>query len=198
MNGKKGAQILYRNKNIENKKIRVIDGIKVQTYETEISSFNTLSAEAGTTGYMGGGSKKGGRTFIKIIDVANSDISVERNADGKGFTLRAGGDSELDTLIDSLDFIVSILKRQKSEKVKEYQNAKEQMKSGKKEDGMNSPATQKQVIYVNSLLKKSGYILSMTEITKEEAKELIDGIKENRLSVEEMAEKYRNILKKIN
>ena len=193
---------MYKNKNLEKKKIRMVDGVKVQTIATEISVHNTFAAEAGTTGYMGGNSKKGGRAFIKIIDMGNSDVYVERNADGKGFTMRVGGDSELDTLIDSLDFLVSTLKKQKNEKIKERQEFRKKILDDKKEvkRDVNTPvgsnATQKQIDFINSLLSKYGLMLNNVSITKDDAKELIEIFKNENVKDDDVPIKYKNILKK--
>ena len=194
---------MYKNKNLEKKKTRMVDGVKVQTVATEISHFNTFAAEAGTTGYMGGDSKKGGRAFIKIIDMGNSDVYVERNADGKGFTMRVGGDSELDTLIDSLDFIVSTLKKQKNEKIKERQELRKKILEDKKENKNTNTehhndyfATQKQIDFINSLLGKYGLVLDNASLTKQEAKELIEIFKNDNIKEIDIPDKYKSMLKK--
>lgn len=99
-----------------NKRLRTINGISVNTVETEISSpFNILSVEVGTTGKCGGNSKRGSRLYLKISDASNSNISIVKEGTGKGFILKAEGDCEITTLIEALDFCSMQLKKQCSD-----------------------------------------------------------------------------------
>lgn len=96
-----------------------IDGIKIPTIKTEINSANILAVEAGTTGYRGGDSGHGGRTYFKLEDLASTDMRVRVN-NGEWIDLMSegpieiafGGDCELDTLIEALAFAVQTLKEQ--------------------------------------------------------------------------------------
>lgn len=87
------------------------DGTKITTYCREITNCNILEVIAGTTGYQGGDSGHGGRTFFAIHDLASTDITVELiGADGcGGFEVTLGGDSELETMIQALKFITKAL-----------------------------------------------------------------------------------------
>ena len=86
--------------------IRFADGIEVETDKKMIESFNAIEVEAGTTGFRGGDSGHGGRTYFRIKDTACTDIQVnvikprknEHDNDG-GFEVLLGGDSELTTII---------------------------------------------------------------------------------------------------
>ena len=104
---------------IEEKQRVLPDGIEITTYSREIDNANILSVEAGTTGYEGGDSGHGGRTYFKIEDLGGTDIEVHPiGEDGlEGFEVFLGGDSELNTIIDALKFIVEVLEDQKGEPV---------------------------------------------------------------------------------
>lgn len=96
---------------------RSIDGIRFKTKKREFMSCNTFLAEAGTTGYKGGDSGHGGRTFFSIKDTCCSDIetNIVEGDGGTGFEVRIGGDTELYTIIEALKFIVQVLEEQKGE-----------------------------------------------------------------------------------
>lgn len=91
------------------------DVSKVTMKEETISGANILRVAAGTTGYRGGDSGHGGRTYIEIEDLSGTDIEYEiLKGDGGNKLLRInlGGDSELSTIIQGLDFILGVLKTQ--------------------------------------------------------------------------------------
>ncbi len=175
---------MYYPSELEKKKTRIIDEIKVPTKETLVSSDTSLLVEAGTTGYKGKKSRKEGRSFIKILDAGNADIRVERNADGKGFTMRVIGDAELNSLINALDYISFTLKKQiKENKTKKEEKDKEKEK-GKEKINVNSSdkfllVTEKQKKYINGLLKKYGLKLNEKELSKKKAIKLIEELVEN-------------------
>lgn len=173
---------MYYPSELEKKKTRIIDEIKVSTKETLISSDASLLVEAGTTGYKGKKSRKEGRSFIKILDAGNADIRVERNADGKGFTMRVIGDAELNSLINALDYISFTLKKQ----IKENKTKKEEKDKEKDKEKVNanssdefSLVTEKQKVFINSLLKKYGLKLNQEKLTKKKAAELINELIKN-------------------
>lgn len=101
------------------KKTVTIDGIAVPVVETEITNANIIKVTAGTTGYRGGDSGHGGRTYFSIQDLASTDMRVRVNG-GEWKDLMCegpveiafGGDAELDTFIESLELAVRILKAQ--------------------------------------------------------------------------------------
>lgn len=53
----------------ENRRV-LPDGTEITTYSRDILSANILEVEAGTTGYKGGDSGHGGRTYFRIADAA--------------------------------------------------------------------------------------------------------------------------------
>lgn len=86
-------------------------------YIREIVSANLLEVTAGTTGYQGGDSGHGCRTFIRILNQGGTDIRVnklgnEYHDDGVEITL--GGDTELSTIIKACRFIADVLENQQS------------------------------------------------------------------------------------
>lgn len=96
---------------------------KVKMEEHTINSANILRVAAGTTGYRGGDSGHGGRTYIEIEDLAGTDIEYETLKGKEGnelLRINLGGDSELDTIIEGLDFISETLKRQADYKAVSY------------------------------------------------------------------------------
>ena len=93
----------------------IIDGYEFPVYKTEFDSFNSLEVTAGTTGYKGGDSGHGCRTFIRIKDTSCTDIQINKLTDGdrdEGVEIILGGDSELGTMIQGLAFILHVLKTQ--------------------------------------------------------------------------------------
>ena len=88
------------------------DGTEITTYTREVISANILEVEAGTTGLMGGNSSHGGRTYFRVEDMASTDMEIRsygRKFNGNGFEVILGGDTELDTIIEALKFIVQAL-----------------------------------------------------------------------------------------
>ena len=67
--------------------------------------FNVLGVSVTTTGYKGGDSGHGGRTYLSLENLGSTDIDarITTNRDGNlKVEIMLGGDSELDSLIDSL------------------------------------------------------------------------------------------------
>ena len=92
------------------------DGTELTTFERDIYSCNILSVEAGTTGYKGGDSGHGGRTYFRIKDEGSTDMKVRVTEDRFGtesLEVFLGGDTELDTIIAALKFIVIALEDQR-------------------------------------------------------------------------------------
>ena len=95
------------------------DGTEITTFERDIYSCNILSVEAGTTGYKGGDSGHGGRTYFRIKDEGCTDMKVcvtEDRFGAESFEVFLGGDTELDTIITALKFIVAALEDQRHKK----------------------------------------------------------------------------------
>lgn len=80
----------------------------------EAGTFNTLGITVATTGYMGGDSGHGGRTYLSIEDLDCSDLDARVVVSDTGSTkveLMLGGDSELDSLIESLRWAADALEK---------------------------------------------------------------------------------------
>lgn len=97
---------------IEEKRRVLEDGTEIVTYSRDIYNANVLEVEAGTTGYMGGDTGHGGRTYFRIKDAGSTDINA-RTITNKyrcsGFEVTLGGDCELETIIQALKFITKVL-----------------------------------------------------------------------------------------
>lgn len=98
------------------------DGTTIETFACDIVDCNILNVEAGTTGYCGGDTGHGGRTYFRIEDAASTDLVCNaytnkhaNGAESKGFEVILGGDAELDTIIEALKFIQKVLKAQRRE-----------------------------------------------------------------------------------
>ena len=86
-----------------------VDRYEFPIFRKDITSCNFLQVVAGTTGYEGGDSGAGGRTYIRIKNLGGTDIRINKLADDD-VEIILGGDTELSTMINGLDFIKSILK----------------------------------------------------------------------------------------
>ena len=104
---------------IKENRRRLKDGTEITTYSREVVSCNILEVEAGTTGYMGGDTSHGGRTYFSIKDAACTDMDVrvmrDRFGDCIGFEVSLGGDCELETTIRALKFITKVLEEEAKE-----------------------------------------------------------------------------------
>ena len=87
-------------------------------YNEQYVSDNILTAEAATTGVMGGDSGHGGVTYLELADDGGTDMSIEYDDEADGYMHTAkceriklffGGDSELETFRMSLTFAASVL-----------------------------------------------------------------------------------------
>lgn len=101
-------------KEMKAKMKKMKDGTEMPVYSREIDDANILGVEAGTTGFMGGDSGHGGRTFFRIANLGSTDIRVKLSGeDGcDGFAVMLGGDSELRTMIKALKFITWVLEEE--------------------------------------------------------------------------------------
>ena len=98
--------------------ITLEDGTSLQTFSRDVVSANIIEVEAGTTGYKGGDTGHGWRTYIRINDASSTDITVkpiEDYGDYKGAEIILGGDAELRTIIMALKFVVKVLEDQANE-----------------------------------------------------------------------------------
>ena len=65
---------------IKENRRKLFDGTEITTYTRDVVSANILQVEAGTTGYKGGDTGHGGRTYFRISDEASTDIHVTDSA----------------------------------------------------------------------------------------------------------------------
>ena len=94
------------------------DGTEITTYTRDVVSANILEVEAGTTGYMGGDTGHGGRTYFRIKDEGGTDIDIKPFMDrfgSEGFEVTLGGDCELETMSRALKFITKVLEDESGE-----------------------------------------------------------------------------------
>ena len=103
---------------IKESRRELFDGTEITTYTRDVVSANILQVEAGTTGYKGGDTGHGGRTYFRISDETSTDIHVTPFMDRfgyNGFEVTLGGDCELETLIRALKFITKVLEEESEE-----------------------------------------------------------------------------------
>ena len=94
------------------------DGTEITTYTRDVVSANILQVEAGTTGYKGGDTGHGGRTYFRIQDEASTDMEIKpilSKYGCDGFEVTLGGDCELETMIRALKFITKVLEEESEE-----------------------------------------------------------------------------------
>ncbi len=93
--------------------------ITINTAYKLIGGINQLGVEAGTNAPRGGDSGHGGRTFVRITEEGGTDwrvVVTSENGDEEtfdnpsAFSIVLGGDSELTTIIQALEFAVAALK----------------------------------------------------------------------------------------
>ena len=97
------------------KKERIIDRERVITETEEFVSCNILECEVGTNGYHGGDTGHGCRTYFRLKDLSSTDIEVVTSEDefgNKEVEIRLGGDCELSTFIEALEFAATTLRGQ--------------------------------------------------------------------------------------
>lgn len=103
---------------IKEKRRILNDGTEITTYSRDVVSANILEVEAGTTGYRGGDTGHGGRTYFRIQDAASTDMEIRAYTDRydcNGFEVTLGGDCELETMIRALRFIIKVLEEESEE-----------------------------------------------------------------------------------
>ena len=81
-----------------------------------IESSNIIRVEVGTNCPKGGDSGHGGETILRLINEAGTDMSVSVNGSPlheiDSVQLRFGGDTECETLLEALEFAVTVLRAQ--------------------------------------------------------------------------------------
>lgn len=70
--------------------------------ETEIMDCNILGVKVATTGYCGGDSGHGSRTYLRLENKASTDMKIRLTNNNKGVEIILGGDAELKTFIQAL------------------------------------------------------------------------------------------------
>ena len=81
------------------------DGTEITTYTRD-------------TGYMGGDTGHGGRSYFRIKDNGGTDMEVNTSVDRYGcrsLEVFLGGDCELETMIRALKFITKVLEDESKE-----------------------------------------------------------------------------------
>ena len=94
------------------------DGTELTTYTRDVVSANILEVEAGTTGYQGGDSGHGGRTYFRIEDAASTDMEVRSYVNkygSPGFEVILGCDCELETTMRARKLITNGLDEEAAE-----------------------------------------------------------------------------------
>lgn len=91
--------------------------IEIETFYKLIGGLNQLGVEVGTNAPKGGDAGAGGRTFIKISDQGGTtwDATVddeETVSEPTSISITLGGDSELKTIIQALEFTLAVLNKQ--------------------------------------------------------------------------------------
>lgn len=89
---------------------RTVNGEDVETWKAEFWNANILEAEVGTTGFKGGDTGHGGRTYFRLKDLGSTDIIARCSEDE--VEIEFGGDAELQTFVQSLEFALKVLKDQ--------------------------------------------------------------------------------------
>lgn len=104
---------------IKENRRRLKDGTEITTYTRDVISCNLLEVEAGTTGFMGGDTGHGGRTYFRIKDEGCTDMEIhvmrDRFGNTEGFEVVLGGDCELEAMIRALKFITKVLEEESEE-----------------------------------------------------------------------------------
>ena len=95
----------------------VVDNIDVPVRGLEIVNANILKVTVGTNGYQGGDAGHGCRVYFSIEDLSstymNAKITGQSCGNAGKVEITLGGDSELDTFIEALEFAVEKLKEMK-------------------------------------------------------------------------------------
>lgn len=89
---------------------RKVNGKTITTFQQEIVHANILEVEVGTNGPHGGDTGNGGRSYFRLTDLGGTDMTVSTNERGDSVEIELGGDAELYTFIQALEFAVKILK----------------------------------------------------------------------------------------
>lgn len=87
-----------------------MDGIGVLEKSTqEFREASAFRVTVGTNGTMGGDAGHGSRTYLRL-DSDGADVEISTHGAGTGVTIEMGGDSELRTFINALEFAAHTLR----------------------------------------------------------------------------------------
>ena len=93
------------------KQERTINNQNVLTEKRQFNSCNILECEVGTNGYHGGDTGHGCRTYFRLQNLSSTDMEVVTDRNNQ-VEIMLGGDCELSTFIEALEFAVETLKKQ--------------------------------------------------------------------------------------
>lgn len=96
---------------------RIVENKQIATFTKEICSANIIEVEVGTNGYCGGDTGHGGRTYFALRDLGGTNIKTNVITDklgNGGVEIMFGGDCELTTFIQALEYAIEILTIQTS------------------------------------------------------------------------------------
>lgn len=85
-----------------------LDNTTIRTFSTEICDACNLDVEAGTTGFKGGDSGHGCRTYIRLTPLLGADIDAIKQENGT-IEIIGAGDAELRVLLEAFKFIIQEL-----------------------------------------------------------------------------------------
>ncbi|HJP19769.1 MAG TPA: hypothetical protein QF468_14085 [Nitrospinota bacterium] len=91
---------------------------KFKMYSKSIESACIFEISVGTTGYCGGDAGHGGVTIVELK--TTGDMKTKNSEDGVMHILC--GDSELDSIIEAMEFATDTLKRERNAKTVELVN----------------------------------------------------------------------------
>ena len=83
-----------------------------QIAEKVINGANLLRVAAGTNGFQGGDTGHGSQTYFAISDAGGTDITAVVEDGGTSVRIAFGGDEELRTFIEALEFALNALRTQ--------------------------------------------------------------------------------------
>lgn len=88
---------------------------QISVISHEANSFNILRVDVGTNCPSGGDTGHGGRTLLRLTNLASTDMRVALDGgayqDVDSVSLAFGGDAECSTLIECLEFALASLKQ---------------------------------------------------------------------------------------
>jgi len=82
---------------------------KLQKQKKEFRLASAFTVTVGTNGEQGGDAGHGSRTYFRL-DSDGADVGISLEASGTGVTIEMGGDSELRTFVEALEFAAQTLR----------------------------------------------------------------------------------------